>query len=99
MPEMSSHERWCLRMFISIAMYPAIRSYDEQAFDNMSEESENNNFIIRTSLRPVPSRGMVQQTKKHGNFRPQLGYAENAWRPREWGAKDHLMKDIIKYGR
>ena len=30
-----------LRAFISIAMYPASRSYDEQAFDNnMNEESE-----------------------------------------------------------
>ena len=28
------------------AIYPAIRSYDEQAFDNMSEESENNNIIV-----------------------------------------------------
>ena len=37
---MSSYERCRLRMFINIAMYPAIRSYDEQAFDNVSEESE-----------------------------------------------------------
>ena len=35
-----SHERWRLQAFISMAMYPAIRSYDEQAFNNMSEESE-----------------------------------------------------------
>ena len=34
-------------------MYPAIHSYDEQAFDNMSEESENNNFIVKKSLQPV----------------------------------------------
>ena len=34
-----SHKRWCLRAFLSIALYPAIRSYDEQAFDNTSEES------------------------------------------------------------
>jgi len=27
-------------VFISIAIYPAIRSCDEEAFDNMSEESE-----------------------------------------------------------
>ena len=27
-------------MFISIAIYPGIRSYDEQAFNNMSEESQ-----------------------------------------------------------
>ena len=37
-----SNERWHLRAFISIAMYPAIRSYGEQVFDNMSEESEKN---------------------------------------------------------
>ena len=35
-----SHQCWCLQAFISIVIYPAIRSYDEQAFDNMSEESE-----------------------------------------------------------
>jgi len=58
-------------MFISIAMYPAIRSSGEQAFDNMSEKSENNNFIVKKSLRPVPTQGMVEQAKKHGGFRPQ----------------------------
>ena len=35
--------------------YTAIHSYDEQAFDKMSEESENNNFNIKKSLQPVPS--------------------------------------------
>ena len=51
-------------------MYTEIRSYDEQAFD-MCEESENNNFIVKSSLRPVPSQGMFEQTKKtHGSFRP-----------------------------
>ena len=35
-----SHERWCLQAFISTAITPAICSCDEQAFDNMSEESE-----------------------------------------------------------
>ena len=34
------HKRWYLQVLICIAMYPVIRSYDEQAFDNMSEESE-----------------------------------------------------------
>ena len=66
--------------FISIAMYPAICSYDEQAFDNMTEESENNNFIVKKSLRLVPSQGMVEQAKKRGNFRPQRGYPGNALR-------------------
>ena len=51
-------------MFISIAIHPAIRSSDEQAFDNMSEESENNNFIVKKSLWPVPSRCQVEQAKK-----------------------------------
>ena len=64
-------------MIISIAIYPVICSYDEQAFDNMSEESENN-FIVKKSLRPVPSQGMVEQAKTHGGFKPQQGYPGNA---------------------
>ena len=73
-------------MFISIAIYPAIRSYDEQAFE-MSEESENNNFIVKKSLQPVPSHGMIEQAKKHGSFRPQRGYPGNALRRRERGGR------------
>ena len=42
-------------------MYPAIRSYDEQAFYNISEENEKKNFIVNKSLWPVPSQGMVEQ--------------------------------------
>ena len=49
----------------------AICSYDDEAFDNMSEESEEKETIIKKSLRPVPSQGMVEQAKKHGGFRPQ----------------------------
>ena len=57
------------------------RSYDEQAFDNMSEESEEKkNSIIKKSLRPVPSQGMVEQAKKHGGFRPQRGHPGYALR-------------------
>ena len=58
--------------------YTAIRSYGEQAFNNMSEESEKNKFIIEKSLRPVPSQGVVEPAKKHGGFRPQWGYPGNA---------------------
>ena len=76
-----SHEHWRLWAFISIAMYPAICSYDEQAFDKMSEESGKKNSIIKKSLQPVPSQGMVEQVKKHGGFRPQRGYPGNALRP------------------
>ena len=68
-------------------MYPAIRSYDEQAFDNMSEESENNNFIVKTSLQPVPSQGVDEQAKKHGSFRPQRGDPGYALRLRERGGR------------
>ena len=54
------------------ALYPAIHNHVEQAFNNMNEESEKKkNFIIKKSLRPVPSQGMVEQAKKHGGFRPQ----------------------------
>ena len=49
-------------------MYTTICSYEEQAFD-MSEERKEN-FIVKKSLRPVPSEGMVEQAKKHGGFRP-----------------------------
>ena len=47
-------------------MYPAICSYDEQAFNNMREEIEKRDFIVKQSLRPVPSQGIVEQAKKHG---------------------------------
>ena len=50
--------------FISIAMYPVICSSDEQGVDNMSEESGKKNFIIKKSLWPVPSQGIVEQAKK-----------------------------------
>ena len=46
------------------AMYTESRSYDEQAFDNMSEESERKNLIVKKSLRPVPIQGVVEEAKK-----------------------------------
>ena len=63
-------------------MYAAIHNYDEQAFDNMSEESEKKNFVVKKLLRPVPSQGMVEQAKQHGGFRPQRGYPGNARKPK-----------------
>ena len=44
-----SHERWHLQVFISIAMYPANRSYNEQGFNIMSEENEKKT-IVKKSL-------------------------------------------------
>ena len=50
-------------MFISIAMYAEICSDNEQAFDNMSKESEKIT-IVKKSLRPVSSPGKFEQAKK-----------------------------------
>ena len=48
----------------------------------MSEETEKNiKLIIKKSLWPVPSQGMIEQARKHGGFRPQRGYPGNALRP------------------
>ena len=44
-------------------MCTAIPSYDGQTFDDMSEESEKRNFIVKKPLRPVPSQGIVSQKK------------------------------------
>ena len=69
----TNNERWRLRAFISIAMYPAISSCDEQVFDNMNEESEKKNFIIRKSLPPVLTQGIVEQAEQNGDLRPHRG--------------------------
>ena len=55
-------------------MYPAIHNFDQQVFDNMSEESGKKknqiSFIVKKSLWLVPSQGMFEQAKKkHGSFR------------------------------
>ena len=63
----------------------------------MSEESEKKNFIVKKSLRPVPSQGEAEQAKTHGGFRPQQGNPGYSLIPH--GAKwprMRLIKDIIK---
>ena len=40
-----SHESWRLWAFVSIAMYPAIHTYDDQAIDDMSKESEKKTIV------------------------------------------------------
>ena len=52
-------------------MYPAIRRYNDQAFDDMSEESGKKNFIVHKLLRPVVSQGIVEEAKKNGELRSQ----------------------------
>ena len=61
-----------------------IRSYDEHAFD-MSEESEKEKFIVKKSLRPVPSRGMVEQAKNMVASDPNEVTQDMPEVPREWG--------------
>ena len=40
-------------------------------------------YIVKKSLQPLPSEGMVEEAKKkkHGGFRPQRGYPGYALRP------------------
>ena len=48
-------------------MYPAIRRSDDQAFDNMSEDrgkKTKKHDIVKKSLQPVTSQGIVEQAKK-----------------------------------
>ena len=51
-------------------MYAAIHSCDDQAFYNLSEESENTNFILKKSLWPVQSKGMTEQAKNMAALNP-----------------------------
>ena len=78
-------------------MYPAICNYDEQAFDYVSEESENNNFIVEKLLWPVSSQGMVEQAKKTWRLQtPARLPRKHLKNPDSEMAEDRLMKDIIK---
>ena len=54
-------------------MYPAICRCDDQAFNDMSEESEKKIecFIVKKPLRPVPSRGIFKQAKENGSLTTQ----------------------------
>ena len=54
------------------------------------------NFIMKKSLRPGPSQGMVEQAKKHGGFRTHEVTQETPQDPKSEVAEDRLMKNIIK---
>ena len=49
-------------------MYPVINRYDDQAFDNMSEESESNTFVVKKSLWPFQTQGIVEQAEQNGKL-------------------------------
>ena len=58
------------------AMYAAIRRYVDEAFDDISEESEKKHkhfehFIMNKPSWPVPTQGIVEEAKQNGEIRPQ----------------------------
>ena len=58
------------------AMYTVIRSYEDQAFNDMSKESEEKKnlstfFFIKKMLQPVQRQGIVEQTEQNGGLNPQ----------------------------
>ena len=63
-------------------MYPAIHSYDEQAFDNMNEESEKETLSLRNCCGLFQVKAWSSRPKTHGGFRPQRGY------PGKWVTED-----------
>ena len=66
-------------MFISIAMYPAIRSYDEQAFDNMSEESAKKNkkkLSLRNRCGLFQVKAWLSRPEKNGGLRSQDAFSD-----------------------
>ena len=55
-------------------MYTVISGYEDQAFVDMSEESEEKkieHFIIKKLLWSVPNQGIVEQAEQNGGLRPQ----------------------------
>ena len=63
----------------------------------MSEESENNNFIVEKLLWPVSSQGMVEQAKKTWRLQTPARLPRKCLEtPNSEVTEDHLMKDIIK---
>ena len=55
-------------------MYAVIRRYVDEAYDDMSEESEEHHFecfIVNKPLRSVQIQGSVEQAEQNGELRPQ----------------------------
>ena len=78
-------------------MYTAIRSYDEEAFDNMSEQSEKKNFIVKRSLQLIPSQGIVVEAKKTWWLQTPATLLKKCLKtPESEVAEDRLVKDMIK---
>ena len=51
---------------VGVWVYTVIRRYEDQAFNDMSEESGQNyfeSFVMQKPLPPVPSRGIFEQAE------------------------------------
>ena len=87
-------------MFISIAIYPVIRSYDEQAFNNVSEESERKKTLsLRNRCGLFQVKAWLSRPENMAVSDPREVTQETPLNPESEVAEDHLMKDVITYGR
>ena len=83
-------------MLISIAMYPAIRSYDEQAFDNMSDESEKKHTLsLRNRCGLFQVKAWLSRPKNMVASDPSMVTQETPFDPESEVAEDRLMKDTF----
>ena len=77
-------------------MYPAIRRYDEQAFDNMSEESEKKKLSLRNRCGLFQVKACLSRPKNMAASDSSEVTEETPSDPESEVAEHHLMKDIIK---
>ena len=88
-----SHKRWNLLPFIIIAMYTAIRSYDEQAFDNMSDESEKKHTLsLRNRCGLFQVKAWLSRSKNMVASDPSEITQDTPQDPRERGGQRSLDK-------
>ena len=57
------------------------RGFAEQAFDNMSEESEKKILSLRNCCGLFQVKAWLSRPKKHGGFTPRRGYPGDTFRP------------------
>ena len=68
-------------------MYPAIRSYDEQEFDNMSEESERKTLSLRNRCGLFQVKAWLSRQKNMVASDPSLVTEDTHKDPRERGVR------------
>ena len=80
-------------------MSPVIHRYDDQAFVDISEESEKIKYFIVKKSWPVPTRGIDEHAEQNGELRPQRDNRGCALRPhpgRSSWLRMLMIKEIIK---